>query len=514
MSTPLTYLVFLSAILTVVLIRTAIARRKRWARLPPGPKGLPIVGNVLQMPKSQEWLTFSRWAEQYGDIIYLNILGQPLIILNAAEDAVALLDKGGSIYANRPILAMGGELVGWNRTLALTQYGERFREYRRLIARFIGGKAQMARHLPLVERETRRLLQRILNNPEDLAGNIRKTAGAIILTLSHGYRIREDDDPVVAHVGRALEQFTEASTPGAFLVDVFPILRHVPAWLPGASFKATAKRCQGETLEQMADVPHNYVKEQMASNKEIPNFTSELLRDEKLGDIDSKEFNIKWAAASMYSGGADTTVSSIHSFVLAMVLHPHVQRRAQAEIDAIIGPERLPTFEDRAALPYVEALFKEVLRWNPVGPLGLPHRLSQDDVYKGYLLPKGSIIIANIWSFLRDHDLYPNPSDFDPTRHLPKNNEAASQPDPRTYCFGFGRRVCPGQHLADASVWLACATMLAAFNIEKLVASDGTVIDVEPEYTSGTVSHPKPFKCSIKPRSARANALINAGMPE
>ncbi|EKM56473.1 uncharacterized protein PHACADRAFT_253615, partial [Phanerochaete carnosa HHB-10118-sp] len=493
------------AILLALFLKASVTRYKQRARYPPGPKGLPIIGNVLEMPKTHEWLTFASWSEQYGDIIYLSLLGQPMVILNSAKDAVALLDKRSNIYSDRPVLIMGGELVGWSSTLALSPYGERFREHRRFIARFIGGKAQMERHLRLIECETKNFLKRMLKRPEGVAGNIRRTAGAIILKLSYGYEIREDQDPLVDLVNRVMEQFTEATTPGAFLVDVFPLLRHVPAWIPGASFKVKAQQWK-YTLQQVIDVPHAFVKEQMTNHAEIPSYTSELLRDERLES--SQERDIKLSASSLYTGGADTTVSAIHTFFLTMILFPHVQRRAQAEIDSVIGTDRLPSFEDRPNLPYVEGVFKEVLRWHPIGPLGLPHRLTQDDVYEGYVLPKGTIVIPNIWKFLHDPEVYPNPSEFDPTRYLPEDGKAPSL-DPRNYCFGFGRRICPGLHLADASVWLTCATVLAAFDIKKLV-HDGKIVEVVPEYTSGTVSHPKPFKCDIKPRSAKARALILA----
>ncbi|GJE86535.1 cytochrome P450 [Phanerochaete sordida] len=495
------YLDIAFAILTVILLKAVITRSRQRARYPPGPKGLPIIGNILQMPKEDEWLTFARWGEQYGDIVYLQLLGQPMIILNSAKDAIALLDKRGTIYSDRPMLTMGGDLVGWKDSLGLLSYGPRFREYRRFMAKSIGSKAQMERHLPLVERETTILLKRLLNKPDELLENLRKTAAAIILTLSHGYRVQEDDDPLLEVVHEAIDKFFEASTPGAFLVDVFPLLRYVPAWVPGATFKATAKRWK-VTLQKMVDVPHVFVKEQMAKHAEIPSFTSDLLSNEKLAG--EKEHDIKWTAASLYSGGSDTTVTAIHTFILTMMLFPDAQKRAQAEVDAVIGAGRLPAFADRASLPYVEAAYKESLRWHAIGPLGLPHRLRQDDVYEGYLLPKDSIIITNIGKYLHDPEIYPNPAEFDPARHLAKDGTEAA-PDPRDFVFGFGRRVCPGLHLADASVWIACAMILATFDIRE--PSQGSAA---PTFTSGTVSRPQ-FKCSIVPRSDKTKDLINAG---
>lgn len=91
------------------------------------------------------------------------------------------------------------------------------------------------------------------------------------------------------------------------------------------------------------------------------------------------------------------TAAALSVFILAMRLYPNVMKRAQAEIDDVVGRDRLPTFADRENLPYIRAIVKEVLRWRPVGPLGLPRRTSQDDVYEGYFIPKGSLVIANAW---------------------------------------------------------------------------------------------------------------------
>lgn len=131
-----------------------------------------------------------------------------------------------------------------------------------------------------------------------------------------------------------------------------------------------------------------------------PSFTK-LLLDEAHANgtlTPSREHTIKWAAASLYSGGADTTVSSISTFFLSSLLFPSVQKRAQEELDRVIGPDRLPSFADRDKLPYIDAMVKEVLRWGPVGPLAVPHRSTGEDVYDGkWRLPKGGLIFANIW---------------------------------------------------------------------------------------------------------------------
>jgi len=107
---------------------------------------------------------------------------------------------------------------------------------------------------------------------------------------------------------------------------------------------------------------------------------------------------------------------------------------------------------------------------------------------------------------LNDPRTYPNPSEFKPERFL-ANDGKELETDPRTICFGFGRRICAGLHLADASVWISAAMSLAVFDISKVVEN---VVEITPKLdpASGTISHPKPFKCSVKPRSAKAVAFI------
>ncbi|KAJ3485041.1 hypothetical protein NLI96_g5232 [Meripilus lineatus] len=431
--------VALGAILIFTIYRLLTTRHP--ANLPPGPKGLPIIGNALDMPTSHEWLMFAQWGEQWGKIMSLNLLGQRVVILNSAEFATELLEKRGAIYSDRPTLTMSGELVGWKNSLGLVRYNDKFREYRRFISHKMGTKSLVQEFYQLEEMETRRFIQRVLQEPEDLAAHIRRTAAAIILKISYGYTVEDGADPLVDLVERAMGQFSQISRPGAFLVDVLPVLRYLPSWFPGAGFK-TQLALWSKTFSDMEDVPFDFVKKQMQRGTNVPNFTSELLERENL--TAEKETILRLSAEVTQSrttltGGADTTVSAIYSFYFAMMVYPKVQQRAQEEIDRIVGHERLPLLEDRENLPYVDALVKEVFRFHSVTPLAIPHRLIQDDEFQGYHLPKDTLVIANIWKFLHDPDVYPNPFVFDPTRHLYSEGHPP-QRDPRELAFGFGRR--------------------------------------------------------------------------
>ncbi|KAF9222063.1 cytochrome P450 [Gyrodon lividus] len=504
MLSSITWLDLCLATVGLYLVKQVMSK-KNPAPFPPGPKGLPFIGNLADMPSVKPWLTFTEWGQKYGKCVmsHVDVLGQHIIVLNGVDIAMQLLDKKSSSYSDRPVLPMGGELVGWKNTLVLLPYGARFREYRKNFARVIGSRAAMDTYHPIEEIETHHFLQRVLAKPAELSQHVRHTAGAIILRISHGYHVKENQDPFVDLADKAVDQFSASTATGAFLVDVMPALQYVPDWFPGAAFKLKAKEWR-VTLEEMVQKPYQFVKDQMAAGIAPQSFVSNLLEGRTLSE--EEDHVVKWSAASLYSGGSDTTVSAIYSLFLALTLFPEAQKKAQAEIDAVIGSDRLPTFADRDSLPYVDALVKEVLRWNVVAPLGVPHRVTEDDIHNGYYIPKGSLVIANIWFMLHDPQTYANPNEFNPGRFLAGEGKEP-ETDPRTICFGFGRRICPGLHLADASVWISVAMSVAAFDVSKIV-ENGVEITPEIDPSSGTISHPKPFKCSVKPRSAKALELI------
>ncbi|KDQ58278.1 hypothetical protein JAAARDRAFT_193694 [Jaapia argillacea MUCL 33604] len=496
-------LVEAALLLASIFVLRVFWLRKSRAALPPGPKGWPIIGNALNIPKEHAWNAFAKWGKEYGsDIVATRIFSQPTIILNTTDIATSLLDKRSAIYSDRPTLVMGGELAGWGTGCPLTSYqSPRFKELRRMFHGVIGTRGGVAKFYEVTERQMRKLLKRLLDDPDKVVEHLRWTIGSIVLEMTYGYKIQESNDSLVELVDTAVEQFSQATAPGAFAVDIIPALRYVPEWFPGAGWKKLATYW-AQCHENMVNKPYEYAKARVTAGTAPPSFVSNLLEERELSP--DREFIVKSAAADMHAAGTDTTVSTIHTFILAMNLNPAAQSLAQSELDALLGGERLPNLTDRTNLPYVDALVKEVFRWGPVGPLGLPHRVMEDDVYEGYHIPKGSVVIPNIWQMLHDPSVYSNPSTFDPSRFT----KAKPERDPRDSCFGFGRRICPGMHLADQEVYLACANILTLFNITKAKDENGKEIVPSGEFTGGVVNYPKPFKCDIKPRSAKAEAMV------
>jgi cytochrome P450 len=123
-----------------------------------------------------------------------------------------------------------------------------------------------------------------------------------------------------------------------------------------------------------------------------------------------------------------------------MILNPRVMKKSQEELDRVVGKDRLPDFSDKGNLPYVDAVIKEVFRWNPPFPINIPNKVMQDDVYRGYFIPAGATMIQNIWMVFRDPKIYPDPESFNPDRFLKDGKIDPLVLNPEDRVFGTGRR--------------------------------------------------------------------------
>ncbi|QQK45224.1 Cytochrome P450, E-class, group I [Penicillium digitatum] len=466
------------------LVATTLTGRKRYPLpLPPGPKQKPIIGNLkdLPSPDQQDWMHWLKFKELYGPISSLTVLGKHIIILNDAKLAMQLLERRSAIHSGRPQNTFS-DMSGWNNILG-------------------------ALNNPGRTKEVGRFLLRVLDEPDKLQKHIQKDAGAIVLKIGYGYTVEPHaQDPLVNLANKAMEGFSSAFLPATWAVDFVPILRYLPSWFPGAGFVKVAQSYKSEA-ESFSDVPYEFTKQQISDCHFVPSFLSNLLQNNPVESGTEEENIVKWSVGSLYAGGADTTVSSIESFFLAMALFPEAQRKAQQELDTVLGGNRLPQFQDRENLPYVDALVKEVFRWHPVAPMAGAHTSTQDDIFDGYFIPKGSTILANIWGFTHDPTVYHDPMTFSPERFLISPDGKLPERDPHMLVFGFGRRACPGRTLADAHVFLTVAQALAVFSISKPV-QNGVTEYFLPKFLPGVISHPAPFKVSIRPRSAVHEKLI------
>ncbi|OJT02970.1 O-methylsterigmatocystin oxidoreductase [Trametes pubescens] len=437
------------------------------------------------------------------------MLGQPMIILNSYEAAVRLLESRSANTSDRPSVVMT-DLTGYTWVFAVLGYTQAWRTRRRLFHTFFQRSA-IPQYRPIHLRQCHRFLQRLLTTPDDFMSLARQLFSETIMAVVYGITIAEHDDPYVSLAEKATNIFGKITMPGQYLVESMPFLRHIPSWFPGAGFKRDALQWS-EVVVAARDAPYDAAMDAFARGTAGPSVVTTLVENamREHGSVSPQDDeSFRDVAGLAYLTGADTSLFSTQAMFLAMVLYPDVQKKAQQELDAVIGPDRLPEFSDRDSLPYINAVVKEIIRWHTVVPLGISHCVTEEDEYGGYRIPAGTILVPNAWAMSRDPQAYPQPDEFIPERFMKVGECGSGVRDPEKYQFGFGRRICPGRHFANDALFITVASVLHVFNIEPPLGPDGKPAHVVPDINMDAfLSFPEKFECRIRLRSAQAEALI------
>ncbi|EKM54974.1 uncharacterized protein PHACADRAFT_142793 [Phanerochaete carnosa HHB-10118-sp] len=484
----------------------------------PGPRGWPLLG-YLRSIESPAWVTYRQWSDEYNsDVLGMNILSTNLVIANTLKAATELLETRSAICSDRYVCALLLlQMVGFDWNIGVARYGPYWRDARRVFSQAFHPQV-VVRYRPAEVKLTHKFLRDLIDTPEDFRGHIKSFSGRQILHITYGLDIQDHDDPYIAAAERGGQIASACMIPGSYLVDLVPILKYVPEWFPGAGFKRQAREWRKE-VEHTINAPFAAIK---TRGDLTPDCAAKPLLDRLLDSSDDPayaEYVLKGALATSYIVGVDTVASTLETFFLSMTLHPEVLREAQCAVDRVCAG-RLPNFSDYDVLPWIHAIVKECLRWRPAIPMNFAHRLTRDDVYEGYHIPQGALVLANNWAILHDPEAYPGPEAFNPRRFLRACPGAGSGDvkldpmvrDPALAAFGFGRRICPGRHMAYESIWLAIASVIAVFDVTKAVDAHGKVVEPSGEYTDGFLSAPKPFRCKLSPRSRAYAALVHAAL--
>jgi len=363
-------------------------RKRGGLPYPPGPRPLPIIGNLLDIPTKYSWLVYTRLAKKHGDVMSFHVLGRVVIILGSTKATKDLLEKRGHIFSDRPVIPIF-EMMDVSWSLLLAAYGDPWR-LRRKIAERGFRPASLATFRVLQETRARVLAARLLESPQEWAAHLELSGlslprlcciaqisfffrfqGEQLLAMTYGYEAKGLDDRMIQAANELSDLGSRTSLPGSLMVNEFPFLRHIPEWVPWFSYKPLARFGRG-LVEEVRDNPMKFVRENMLNRKTRHSIALDSLEDaEKFSGSEREDYEtaIAQTLGSMQTAGSDTLVSSMMSLFLALFLHPDVQRRAQDEIDAVTGGERFPNFEDRPRLPFVDAVCREVLRWRPAAPL-------------------------------------------------------------------------------------------------------------------------------------------------
>ncbi|SCO84802.1 related to cytochrome p450 [Fusarium oxysporum] len=314
--------------------------------------------------------------------------------------------------------------------------------------------------------EARRTIRNILKKPKTWETSLRRLAVAIVLQVSYGTQVLEDDDPYIQIANDAMYATGNGGVPANSIVDLVPFVRYLPDCIVRDWSLRFARQWRW-AIKKLHDVPFAAAQAEYHRDDHHRNtsLAHNLLREYKDKEFRGQEQqwsldDIKGAAGAVFIAGADTTWATCVIFVLNMVLHPEIQEKAQQELDAVIGTDRLPDFSDRPALVYIEHIVQEIYR---------------------------TVVYANAYAMAHDERVYKNPHDFNPDRY------EAGEPFP-VGNFGFGRRVCVGRFLADNSVWIMVFDNVVDTWLTMVFAA----------------SHPEHFDCVIKPRSLEAEALVKS----
>ncbi|KAH7923966.1 cytochrome P450 [Leucogyrophana mollusca] len=487
------------SLITISLIRRLLKKNGSGQLLPPGPPQLPVVGNALATDSKEPWKTYAEWGAKYGDLLYVRFFNRDVVVINSEKIAKDLLEKRSSNYSSRPYIAT---LVpfGWDNNFVFTPYGNEWRLARRLFHQSFRAEGAL-NFRPMQICKTHQLLMNLLETPQNHMAHMGAFAASVIMSATYDYEMGPSDESFLRIVEGTLSGLRYMTPETTVVLNAFPFLLNLPAWFPGANLKRSAISSL-KYVNEMIETPLRHVEKSIAAGTAGPSMVFDLMKrkeqeqPDRVAEFDQALRRASWAS---FTGGTETTGSILLYFVLAMVLHPHVQERARAEIDAVVGKDRLPDFDDQPSLPYIEAIAREVVRWQPIVPLGVAHATTDSDVYEGYYIPKGATVVANAWAMSRNETLYPNASQFIPERFLDNQGQLVD-PESPNFSFGFGRRICPGRHIGEASVWAVIASTLAVFEFSKGKDAVGKDIDFVPTSSVGLTRHPDPFPCRITPR--------------
>lgn len=240
--------------------------------------------------------------------------------------------------------------------------------------------------------ESERLLYDLLKTPEKYESLFERYAGAVIMRLAYGKTIETGDEPYVRDALKVVHTVERVASPGAYLVDTFPILMYLPTWI--APFKREASRLHEFEIKLFRNLLFE-IRDKMKVDRAPQCFAKTFLARQQEFALSDDEG--AYVIGTLFEAGAGTTAAAMMSFVLAMCHYPDWQTKLQQEVDRVVGDERMPDFDDIPNLPIVRAVAKETLRWRPVTAGGVPHELVRDDVYKGFFFPAGTNVYANQW---------------------------------------------------------------------------------------------------------------------
>ncbi|KAH8657729.1 cytochrome P450 2D18 [Xylariales sp. PMI_506] len=496
----------MSYLLIFVLMSLGIAVPQLTESL--GPPALPLIGNLHQLPKSGFHLKLSEWAERYGPLFSLKVGPRTMVVISSPRYVKELLDKRSANYSNRPPSWIADQMLFGGSHAMFMNPSDRWRRARKLYAQLLSEKRCDTSHLALVDAEAIQMLRDFCVEPKQLMNHPRRFSNSIIMSMVFGVRTTTWESKHMVKLYEVMDGISKIFETGASPPeDLIPLFRLLPQNLWG-NWKDRAQQVRGliDSLYHPC-ISHVISRRSVVGSK--GSFADELIDQQEKLQMSRHEINIM--CGNMVEGGSDTTATMLQVFLQAMATNRNDFLEAQAEMDAVVGPDRSPVWADYDRLPNVAMLVKEIMRWRPVAPTAFPHATKVDDEIDGMRIPKGATIILNTWGLHHSPLLHASPDTFDKSRYsawpLPApqyTNSGEGQRD--HYGYGAGRRICPGIHLGERGLWLGVAKILWGFDIKPVRdpnTGNEVPIDTNPAtgYHEGFLSAPKDFRADLTVRS-------------
>ena len=455
-------------------------------KLPPGPRGLPVFGSLLEL-RHDTHLAISRLARRYGDVCLLRFGSVPTVIISHPEMLQEAFGK--TELADRWVSEIMN-ILSSQKDLVMAPYGEHWRQ----MQRFANRELLSARNLNTVrERYIESVVNGLVERMGEL-GDAGEPVWPIVMTAQSNSNLmfrslfgREDGDTEeFLQLRDTLLDYINwifATATATNLADYIPWLR----FLPNNGVKEATR--QAEIASAIITSLVEGTRNRPGLDLSAPACLVEvMLAKEESGEISSDM--TKDLCLDMLIAGTDTSAQTVNWFLLLMANHPEIQAKVHEELDRVIGRDALPTVDDRTRLPYTFACLAESMRYRTIGPLGLPHKASEDTEIGGYLIPAGTQVLGNIYSIHHDPRYWDSPDEFIPERFLPQPDGSMSPAltSPAYIPFGTGHRRCPGRRFAETTVWLHITRMLHRLRFE---TPEG--IPLTEDEVFGLAISPKPY---------------------
>ncbi|KAG2119197.1 cytochrome P450 [Suillus clintonianus] len=445
-----------------LIARAYLPKSESGLPLPPSPPTWRLLGHFI--PPRKTFLTVAEWIDEHGPLVTIRFGTEKIVIIGRHSAVVDIMEKQGGSLADRPRLVAAGEILSGGLSIIFTPAGSMWRRMRRALHTHLQPKAA-EEYQPLQMSHAKNMVLDILEDPANFYNHAATFAAATVMKVAYGKTTPASaTDPEVRQAQEHFQILRTTLRPGAYLADFIPWLKYLP-W-----YAQDLKR-RFEKDKQIHTDQLNRVKRQIQSNADVgPSFMRYMLENTELHGLTETE--MAFLAGGFFAAGFDTTTMAICTVLMAAACFPDEQAKVQAEIDAVVGGHRVPTFADEESLPNLHAFISEALRWRPLVPSGLAHRTTKEVVWakknhlahqRNYCIPAGTTVVGHHWSISRDPDVFPEPHAFKPQRWI--DDQGRLRDDLKFFVFGFGRRICPGQHVATRSVFITSLLNLWAFHL-------------------------------------------------